>query len=65
MFRDLIESIRRDITGALPGIVRGGRLDVQDIVDSGRYSRTQLRKLGLIPDKWKKLRKYARQKLDR
>lgn len=54
MFQDLIENVRRDITGVLPQIVKKGGETVQDIKSSGNYSRSKLRKWGLLPNPWKK-----------
>jgi len=51
--RPLEDDIQRDITGSLIGIIREGRTVVEQMRHSG-MSRTRMRKLGLIRDKWKK-----------
>ncbi len=54
MFRDLVETVRRDITGALPDIIKQGKDTIQDIKHSGNYSRRKLRKWGILSNPYKK-----------
>ena len=59
MFSALVEEIRletvkKDITNALPAIVAHGRKIVTHMQHSGNYSRSKLRKLGIIPNPHKK-----------
>lgn len=54
MFRDLVEMVRRDITGAMPKIVKKGNETIQDIKSSGNYSRSKLRKWGILSNPYKK-----------
>lgn len=46
--------IRRDMTNVLPGIRARGLLIAEQMKLSGRYSRSQLRKMGLIHNPWKR-----------
>lgn len=57
MFEDLVENVRKDITGAMPKIIKKGNLAIQDIRDNKVFSRSKLRKWGIIPNPWKKKRK--------
>jgi hypothetical protein len=50
----LIVTIRKDITNVLPNIRRHGLAVVEHMKYSGLYSRSYLRKAGLLPNKWKK-----------
>ena len=52
IFAELIETIRRDITGVKPDIVRWGQ-DAAEIL-RGEYSKNKQRQLGLRSDKWSK-----------
>lgn len=45
--------IRRDITNVMPSIVEDGLAIVTHMKYSGRYSRSYLRKVGLLPNPWK------------
>lgn len=53
MFDHLIEEIRRDITNVRPYIMKKGGEAVMDIKINKRYSRTKLRKWGLLSSPWK------------
>lgn len=58
MFRSLVEDIRletvkKDTTNALPAIIARGRKIVTHMQHSGNYSKSELRKYGILP-KWKK-----------
>lgn len=46
--------IHRDITNVLPNIIRHGLNVVEHMKHSGQYSRTYLRKVGLLSNKWKR-----------
>lgn len=46
-------TIQRDITNVLPSIIKVGQLAIMEIISSRMYSRTKMRKLGLIHNPWK------------
>ena len=59
MFRALVEQIRteavkKDITNIRPYLVKKGREAAAGIQHSGQYSRSKLRKWGIIPNPYKK-----------
>ncbi|MCK4501041.1 hypothetical protein KAU11_11135 [Candidatus Babeliales bacterium] len=45
--------IDRDTTNAMPHIIAHGLAIVRHMKYSGKYSKTYLRKVGLLPNKWK------------
>lgn len=48
-----LETVKKDTTNALPAIMDRGRKIVTHMQHSGHYTKSQLRKLGLVP-KWKR-----------
>lgn len=46
--------VRRDITDVRPYILKKGGETIQHMKTSGNYSRSKLRKLGILPNPWKK-----------
>ena len=59
MFGSLIEEIRietvkRDLTNVYPYIKRRADAAVANMKHSGNYSRSKLRKLGILPNPYKK-----------
>lgn len=59
MFGQLIEEIRletlkRDVTDVMPYIMKKGAEAADRMKHSGNYSRSKLRKLGLLPNPYKK-----------
>jgi hypothetical protein len=49
-----LEAVKKDTTNALPAIMDKGRRIVTHMQHSGNYSRSKLRKLGIIPNPHKK-----------